>query len=123
MNVTINGTRYVPAQEPCENPGLLDFVWSFPDAGGDMPIRDYLRELLATLWMKQDCFSGKRPFGNSCWDIDLYRALCGAGAIDAPLDENGIYDPISGEQMRKGHKIIYKLIVEMCRGSASSDDS
>lgn len=118
MNVTINGTRYVPAQEPCENPGLLDFVWSFPDAGGEMPIRDYLRELLTALWMEQDDFSGKRPFGNSCWYIDLYRALAGAGAIEAPLNEYGIYDPLSSEQMRKAHKITHNLIAEMCKGKA-----
>ena len=115
MNVVINGVRYVPAPVPCDNPGLLDFVWDFPDVGGHMPIREYLRRLLTTLWEELDGFSGKRPFGNSCWEVDLYRALAGAGAIDAPLNEDGIYDPLSREQMIKAHEIIHSLIVEMCK--------
>lgn len=115
MEVIIDGVRYVPFVEPCGNPEALDFIWDFPDAGGKITIRQYLCKLLETLWDEQDCFSGKRPFGNSCWDIDLIRALCGAGLIEAILNEDGIYDPLPKGAIQKGDQIIRSLISEMSR--------
>lgn len=52
------------------------------DAGDDLTVRGYLRELLATLWSEGESFSGKRPFGNSGWEYDLYKPLGKAGMID-----------------------------------------
>lgn len=115
MEVIIDGVRYVPFVAPCENPGLLDFVWDFPDAGGLITIRQYLGALLMTLWDEQDGFSGKRPFGNSCWDIDLICALCGAGAIEAQLNEDGIFDPLPKDAFSEGDLIVRGLIEEMSR--------
>lgn len=38
-------------------------------------IRDYLKELLVTLWEEGESFSGKRPFGDSGWEYEIFGAL------------------------------------------------
>lgn len=114
MNVVVDGVRYVPAVEPCGDPGLLDFVWSFYDAGGDMPIRDYLRELLTRVWEEGERFSGKRPFGNSGWEYELYAALIAAKAVVGELDEDGRVESLTGNEVSKADGIIAGLIYEMC---------
>lgn len=49
------------------------------DAGAKT-VGEYLKILLLTLWDEEDCFSGKRPFGNSGWKIrDLYCVSCRGG--------------------------------------------
>jgi hypothetical protein len=60
----------------------------FNDAGATT-IRAYLQALLVTLWQEGESFSGKRPFGNSGWEYDLYKALIKGGAIDGTVDEHG----------------------------------
>jgi hypothetical protein len=52
-------------------------------------IRGYLVELLKQVWIGQEGFSGKRPFGNSGWTYDLYAALGRAGHISYTADEDG----------------------------------
>ncbi len=56
---------------------------------GYSTIKDYLVGLLTTLWDEDESFSGKRPFGNSGWDFDLYPPLITAGLITGELDEWG----------------------------------
>lgn len=57
-------------------------------------IGDYLVNLLALLWAEGECFSGKRPFGNSGWDWDLYPPLIAAGLVSGELDEDGYIDTV-----------------------------
>jgi hypothetical protein len=38
-------------------------------------IGEYLKKLLAEVWEREECFSGKRPFGNSGWKYEVYAAL------------------------------------------------
>ena len=66
----------------------LDIVFS-SDAGDDLTIRDYFHALLQTLWDENEGFSGKRPFGNSGWEYDLYKPLIAAGAISGEIDDYG----------------------------------
>lgn len=115
MDVIIDGVRYVPACDPCDSPELLDFLWRFHDAGGLMTIREYLGKLLHTLWEEGDRFSGKRPFGNSGWEYDLYTALAKAGAVTADLDEDDLLNSISSEERAKADALVFGLIAEMCR--------
>jgi len=115
MNVNIDGVRYVPAPIPVENPGLLDYVSNFADAGGQMTIREYLCALLTKLWEKGERFSGKSPFGNSGWEYDLYAALISAGAVEGDLDEDGRLDRISQEGIFSANRIVFGLIQEMCK--------
>lgn len=59
--------------------------------GTNATIRDYLVALLRVLWHEGDEFSGKRPFGNSGWQYDLYDSLVAAGLVAAERDEDGDY--------------------------------
>jgi hypothetical protein len=52
-------------------------------------IRDYLIALLAKVWEEGECFNGKRPFGNSGWEDELYPPLITAGLATGQLDEDG----------------------------------
>ena len=52
-------------------------------------IREYFKELLLALWKEGECFSGKRPLGNSNWEDDLYMALVEGGVVEGELDEDG----------------------------------
>lgn len=42
-------------------------------------VREYLKELLVTLLIVEEGFSGKRPFGNSGWQHELTEPLEAAG--------------------------------------------
>ena len=52
-------------------------------------IRDYLHLLLKTLWKEGESFSGKRPFGNSDWEDDLFKPLVVNGFVRGEVDEEG----------------------------------
>ena len=52
-------------------------------------IGEYLLKLLLTLWDEKESFSGKRPFGNSSWEYEIYTALISSGVIMGSLDEEG----------------------------------
>ena len=78
------------------------------DAGQDLTLRDYLRTLLTTVWEEGECFSGKRPFGNSGWEYDLYRPLIKAGFIGGKLDEKGSIEELNEQQ---GNLFIKQLII------------
>jgi hypothetical protein len=56
------------------------------DAGAET-VRDYLRELLFTLWREGEGFCGKRPFGNSGWERELLSSLPESAVGDRdPID-------------------------------------
>lgn len=52
----------------------------------------FLTRLLLVLWNEGESFSGKRPFGNSGWEHQVYEALVGAGLVPGELDEDGFLD-------------------------------
>jgi hypothetical protein len=51
------------------------------DAGAPT-VRAYLLALLRDVWTAGENFDGKRPFGNSGWEGELYETLIGAGLVD-----------------------------------------
>lgn len=54
-------------------------------------VKEYLKKLLETLWEEGEGFSGKRPFGNSGWEVELEHAVEAEG-----LDSvQAIYDAIN----------------------------
>ena len=61
-------------------------------------IRDYLIELLATLWREGETFSGKHPFGNDGWTDELDTALGRAGLVEATFYEDGGLEDIDRER-------------------------
>ena len=74
-------------------------------------VRQYLRGLLLTLWEEGEGFSGKRPFGNSGWDFDLYEALIKGKHLGGKLDADGYVDHYDKKQ---ACELIPALIVRMC---------
>lgn len=48
---------------------------------GATTVRGYLKALVTELWSEGESFSGKRPFGNSGWEYELYRPLVKAGLV------------------------------------------
>jgi hypothetical protein len=76
---------------------------------GATTVGGYLQKLLVTLWIEQEGFSGKRPFGNSGWDYDLMKALADGGFIKGEIDEDGYFYCSDNESVR-GYKIIKALL-------------
>ncbi len=115
MNVTIDGIRYVPELEQSKDKGLLAAleVRFSSDAGADLTVREYLRMLLVSVWDEGEGFSGKRPFGNSGWEYDIYAALVGAGFLPGMLDKYGHQTIID---KKHAHDYVRDLILAMCHG-------
>lgn len=73
-------------------------------------VRDYLKKLLKDLWQKGDGFDGKRPFGNSNWEYDIYLALVVAGLVPGTLDEDGFLHEFSDESIRVAYQMVREAI-------------
>ncbi len=67
-------------------------------------VREYLTRLLLDVWKERECFNGKRPFGNSGWQYEIYHALARGGAIVGEFDEDELV--VTWEELRKADEII-----------------
>lgn len=76
------------------------------DAGAKT-LGEYLGKLLSTLWEEGEGFSGKRPFGNSGWEYDIYTALVSAKCVDGKLDEDGYVEDVD---YSKANSIVREVI-------------
>lgn len=56
------------------------------NAPGASTIREYLADLLWTLWTEKH-FNAERPFGDSRWKNELYRPLVDAGLVAGRFDD------------------------------------
>lgn len=74
---------------------------------GAVDIHDYLRGLLSKLWEEGEGFSGKRPFGNSGWEYELYKALLVAKAVGGKVDEFGDIEDVD---TKAANKLIFDAI-------------
>ena len=79
------------------------------DANADT-IKDYLCRLMITLWKEGEGFSGKRPFGNSNWEYELYFPLVDAGVINGHTCDDEYLEDVDE---KAGYKIILKCINEL----------
>lgn len=57
-----------------------------PNDAGAATVQDYLVSLLVGVWRDGEGFDGKRPFGNSSWEYDLYVALARAGMVESATE-------------------------------------
>lgn len=62
---------------------ILDLVLPRNGAGAET-VRDYLKELLRILWVEEECFDAKRPFGNSGWWHDVIEWVVKSGLVENP---------------------------------------
>lgn len=115
MKVMIDDELYVRAPEVPTDKGLLTAleIRFDSDAGDNITIRDYLRLLLVTLWDQAEGFSGKRPFGNSGWEYDLYKPLIKGGYVQGTLDEAGYVDEVDKSE---ANDYVFKLIAAAFNG-------
>lgn len=122
MNVIIDGVQYAPLPVRPTGTGLVEAL-SVQLSGEfeDLTVRDYLRVLLTTLWSEQEEFSGKRPFGNSGWEYDLYAPLIKAGHIEGSLDEDGYVVTITNDRM--AHAFVNDLILAVFNGVQTEESS
>ena len=85
---------------------ILNLSMSENDAGATT-IGGYLHRLLGAVWAEGEGFSGKRPFGNSGWEYELYRPLIAAGAVKGTVDE---YGDITGFDEKSANRAIFDAI-------------
>ena len=85
----------------------LDLQFYSEDLRKELSIKQYLQELLLTLWKEKEGFSGKRPFGNSGWEFDLYTCLIKNNVIEGRLDEDGFVEDVDEE---KAYAIVLEAI-------------
>lgn len=119
MNVVIDDVLYVPAPRVSDKPALLGLRFECADIGRNVSIREYLYELLATLWNEGEGFSGKRPFGNSGWERDLYAPLIAAGAVTGQLDAEGYVNHVD---RKAANQLVMDLIGPLCALPTSGAD-
>lgn len=91
---------------------VLDLPMPDGNDAGATTIRDYLIRLLTEVWRENEGFSGKRPFGNSGWDYDLYGPLVETGLIRGRLDEDGFIEDVDDEA---GARLVLAAIAELGR--------
>ena len=92
------------------NKEILNLRIDNEDFDHHLTIKGYLKLLLTTIWEEGDGFSGKRPFGNSGWEYDLYTPLVKAGVIKSTLDEDGCIESLD---IKAANTLVYKLIGEV----------
>jgi len=63
-----------------------------PNDADAKTVKDYLKALLSELWREEEGFNGKRPFGNSGWQFDVYFALVRAHVIDGKIQDGDLIE-------------------------------
>lgn len=113
MKVVINDIEYIqkPIQpETVISEDIQNIVFYSSDLDRELSIKDYLKELLLTIWLEGESFSGKRPFGNSGWEYDLYKPLIKAKVIRGKLDSDGYVQELNDKNIKIANKIILNII-------------
>lgn len=98
---------------------ILNLPMTKNDSGADT-VRGYLLALLGAVWREKEGFSGKRPFGNSAWECDLYQALIKADVIPGTVDEDGYLDTIAYEDEQKADELILAAIAALGTGEEAA---
>ena len=109
MKVIIDDVEYEPIRKVESDSALLTALELRldSDAGNNITIRQYLFELLNTLWGEGESFSGKRPFGNSGWEYELFTPLVKSGFISGSYDDEYGIDDID---KKEANAFVGKLI-------------
>lgn len=89
---------------------MLDLEIYSDDLNQTLTLREYFKKLLIALWEEEESFNGKRPFGNSGWQYDVYTALIKHGLIPGKIDFFGYISEIDEVEAQQ---FIIKLIKEL----------
>lgn len=115
MKVMIDGVQYIPAPPAVTGKSFdaaLDLRLDHAKLGDDITVREYLRQLVQSVWDEKESFDGKRPFGNSGWEFDIFFPLAVSGFIDlGPIHpvENQPYN-WTAAQVNKAHAYVSDMI-------------
>ena len=88
---------------------ILDIEMQENDAKAKT-IKEYLKKLLLGVWIKEESFNGKRPFGNAGWKYEVYVALARAKVISADMDDDNYIQDISLAEEEKANNLIAEAI-------------
>lgn len=103
--------------EPHLDPQVLNKILSLPMGENDAKaktVREYLGKLLLGVWQDGESFSGKRPFGNSNWEHDLYTPLVKAGVVEGKFEDGSDYAPdMTIDEQVKADRLIVSSIKMM----------
>jgi len=80
---------------------VLDLKFKSMDLRKIVTIRQFFYELMKKLWIEQDNFNGKRPFGNSSWDADLIVCLVKNKLIKGKIDVDGYLEDYDNNELDK----------------------
>ena len=83
-----------------------------PNDAGATTIREYLAKIVEQVWQEGECFSGKRPFGNSSWQWEVHQALFEAGLVEGELDK---YGDLEDYDRATGNELVLAAITELGR--------
>ena len=113
MNVEINGVKYVP-ELPKVDLGALSVEFYCEALDQAITVKEYFKRLLYTLWEEEAWFSGKRPFGNSGWQLDIIYVLLEEGYISGSLtySEDG-YVQKAEYNKEEAHQFVLGLIANL----------
>jgi hypothetical protein len=81
---------------------------------GKKSVRGYFIALLEELWAEGEGFSGKRPFGNSCWEHEVYRAWVESGHLAGSTDPDGYLEDYDSEA---ADKLVKQCLTELYAGA------
>lgn len=90
---------------------ILDLPMGENDAQA-ATVREYLYKLLDSVWELGEGFDGKRPFGDSNWEFELYTVLGRAGLVPMTFDADGYIETFDAED--EANHLIHRAIWYMC---------
>ncbi len=87
---------------------ILEVRFECEGLGRVVSIGEYFLLLGKEVWDQGEGFSGKRPWGNSGWETELYGALAEAGHIKGKKDEDGYWETLD---TKAADKLIAKEVI------------
>ena len=72
-------------------------------------LRDFFKELSLMVWNEGEGFSGKRPWGNSGWEYQVFEALIKGGHVPGKLDSDGYIEECDDREITR---LVTELVVE-----------
>jgi hypothetical protein len=67
---------------------ILNYRFEARDIEVNLSIKDFLKTILKKVWKEEQCFDGKRPFGNSGWQQEIYDILIENKVVDEKAEES-----------------------------------
>ena len=95
------------------SPGQAVLACPMDISGNDVgaaTVGEYLAQLLVQVWIEEEGFDGKRPFGNSGWKAEVWVALIRHGLVLGTLNEDGYVESLDEDA---ADHLVYAAIREL----------